>query len=81
MIHTQIKQGQIRRIGGKEYIVTADTNAPDFNPDETEVVEITDLQNNMNNPQLCKRPYFNENDLEYVAESLEAWVASWNKKR
>lgn len=77
----QIAQGQIRRKDGKEYLVTEDTSSPIFNPDETEVVEMRDLERNVSTPHLCKRLCFDENELEYVADSIEAWVASWNKKR
>ncbi len=79
MIH-QFYQGQIRRANGIDYIVTDDTMRMMFSI-KVECVAVDDLTANQTDPSKCKRVMIDKDDLEWLGDSLEEWVASWNKKR
>lgn len=47
----------------------------------TYVVSLTDLQRNVGNPQWTPRKAVAISELEVLADSLEAFVASWNNPK
>ena len=79
MIH-QFVQGQIRKANGIDYIVTDDTMRMMFNI-KVEVVAVDDLTTNQKDPSKCKRLFLDKDKLEYVADDLTSWVASWNTRK
>lgn len=82
------KQGQICKLAHpspdenptESYLITEDIASYTDNQ-ITYVVSITDLQRNVANPQLTPRKAVVISELEVLADSLEAFVASWNNPK
>jgi hypothetical protein len=79
------KQGQIvklvKTMGDENpmetYLILEDLDKYSDN-DIIYVVSITDLQRNINNPTAAPRKAVTKSELTVVADSLQAYVESWN---
>jgi hypothetical protein len=60
------------------YILTEDP-LPFDDEDSLYVVSLSDLQRNVHNPHICQQIPVAKNELNVIAENLEAYVESWNQ--